>query len=626
MSTETEALIGHAKTLAAQGYYVFPAIVYETGRKQPLVKWTTQATTDPRVIDSTEWAGLWEDATNVAVACEPSGLVVVDIDPYDDEDEDRRVEGEELLDHWHALLSEHDDDTEALQDPNWAETGRSGVHIYLRADPSKPVTNSAKDIAACIDIRGVGGMVVVYSRLPDKEDLPEVPEWLYELAKRKNEHLTPPRPPAAPEFNEGEAGTRYGLEGLKGELTAIRESWDADQGEWNDDLNRSAYSVGQLVGAGQLDYDEAHNALVDLLIELGAPTDQYKTLDSGFASGYNRPREMRKTVVITDEALEDMANEWLTGSELNNIPPPRWLIPGWLEYDSVAQIYGESGVGKSFVALDLACRVSRGMRWPADGQADAGPLKVGYIAAEGVSGLAQRKKAWETAHGDVGDMRFYPQAIQIMSPKWEIAVEYLSGWSPQLIVIDTQARCTEGLDENLPKEMGKVYARLEELQRATGACVLLIHHTAKGGSTARGTNVIKAAINTEIMLAPSYGRIKVKNTKQKNAESADDTYFKLEDVPGHEYPVPKLSIAVPSDMADSVQGTNAKMLIRQFLQESPDVPKTTNEILEATGLSRPYFQKKIKEMGDANEVLRSSVQRDSRNQAAYLWNPPVGGE
>ncbi|SFD42345.1 bifunctional DNA primase/polymerase [Streptomyces aidingensis] len=65
-----------APILAAAGLYVFPFKLIR-GRKQPLVGWGNEATTDQATIN--RWGRRWPDAW-VGVACKPSGLLVVDLD------------------------------------------------------------------------------------------------------------------------------------------------------------------------------------------------------------------------------------------------------------------------------------------------------------------------------------------------------------------------------------------------------------------------------------------------------------------------------------------------------------------------------------------------------------------
>jgi hypothetical protein len=72
---EREELLRAALSLADCGWHVFPCL---PGRKQPAlaVSWQQIATTDPATI-RTWWR---RTACNIAIACGPSGLVVLDLD------------------------------------------------------------------------------------------------------------------------------------------------------------------------------------------------------------------------------------------------------------------------------------------------------------------------------------------------------------------------------------------------------------------------------------------------------------------------------------------------------------------------------------------------------------------
>jgi hypothetical protein len=61
--------------------------------------------------------------------------------------------------------------------------------------------------------------------------------------------------------------------------------------------------------------------------------------------------------------------------------PVEWLWPGRLALGRLALLEGDPGLGKSFIALDLAARLSAGRPWP-DGTPGPGPLPALVIAAE----------------------------------------------------------------------------------------------------------------------------------------------------------------------------------------------------------------------------------------------------
>lgn len=641
-----ESLIDQAISLGERGYYVIPMRVWRNTNgeheKLPLIGWVNGigASKDPSVIRNmtTKFGDpAWDEATHIAVACEPSGIVVVDIDPYFDEEADDRVEGDRLIREWRELAEENgeepllagDGDPSTVYDPPWVTTISNGVHVYLKADPSKPLSNSVKDITPCIDIRGVGGLIVLYypEIMPPAAELPMMPEWLYAMARESSvEETTPVAPPEQPKYNEGEAGTSYGLSALQAELDGIQTAWEADDGTFNRTLNRHCFAVGQLAGGGELDPADAHEALRGKLAELGAPSSQYKTVDSGFLSGFDRPRSRKTKILeeteITEEEISAFMGKCLSPTGLDALPPPQWLIPGWLELNSISQVVGPSGSGKTFIALDMAARLSRGLGWPTPENTPAQPVKVAYVVAESVGGFGERKRAWETQHGPVANMIFYPDSIQIMAHEWRVAIEAFRRWRPSIIVVDTQARCTVGVNENEAKEMGQVVARVNQLREATGACVLLVHHTGKSNETARGSNAVLGALETEIMVTRTRdGRIKVVNTKQKNASEAGKIFFDLLESGPSVVPMPSAPPVTPEGM-EGIERSTIKMQVRQYLAEQ-HVPRTTNEIFDGIDArSRPRVVTALNELCSTGEVTKTTELRSSRNQSVYLWNPP----
>lgn len=82
--------------------------------------------------------------------------------------------------------------------------------------------------------------------------------------------------------------TAYGERALEAELTALRA---AGNGGRNEQLNRSAFSVGQLVAGGQLEAVAAKRALSDAAGEAGLHAREIATtLESGWGAGMADPR------------------------------------------------------------------------------------------------------------------------------------------------------------------------------------------------------------------------------------------------------------------------------------------------------------------------------------------------
>src|SRR5690606_10613297 len=150
-----------------------------------------------------------------------------------------------------------------------------------------------------------------------------------------------------------------------------------------------------------------------------------------------------------------------------------------------------------------------------------------YIAAEGVAGIGKRVKAWMD-HNRIYDLdrhhpiHWLPEAVNIAEPAsvWGL-IEVVEELQPALIVIDTLARSIVGADENSAKDMGEVIKHLDQLRRASGATVLVVHHSGKDASAgARGCSALRAAVDTELEVTAVATQLTVKGTRQKPAAAA----------------------------------------------------------------------------------------------------------
>src|SRR5688500_3788914 len=81
--------------------------------------------------------------------------------------------------------------------------------------------------------------------------------------------------------------------------------------------------------------------------------------------------------------------------ELSALPSPEWLIDGVIERNALGVIYGPSGSGKSFLALDVALSVAADKPWHGQ-KVSAGP--VVYVIGEGRGGTKKRLDAWMKEH------------------------------------------------------------------------------------------------------------------------------------------------------------------------------------------------------------------------------------
>lgn len=215
-----------------------------------------------------------------------------------------------------------------------------------------------------------------------------------------------------------------------------------------------------------------------------------------------------------------LREELLTYTQLGDLPKPKPLIRGKLNLNSSAWIAGPPGSYKTFLALDYGLNVSTGQA--------AGGGYVLYVAGEGVSGLWQRVDAWSHANNKVpiDYMRFLPRAIPVTHSDWYHLCDLAHDMKATMVILDTQARMAGGLDENSVPDMGRYITGVDALKEATGACVLSIHHSSKGGSALRGSSAVQGAADTIISIEARDGVVGVHNLKQKDMEPFPDQWFR----------------------------------------------------------------------------------------------------
>lgn len=222
------------------------------------------------------------------------------------------------------------------------------------------------------------------------------------------------------------------------------------------------------------------------------------------------------------------------------------LIEGLLFKNSLAWLAGESNTYKSFLSLDIALRLAKGIEYH---QQDM-PMTKGrslIILAEGADDYEPRALAWEKRHGLVeeGMVNVYGDALQLsdLDVQMPALLKHIKDEAAaerpyDLIIFDTQAMCTVGVKENDNTEMGEIIYTMHQIRKETAACVMLIHHFGGDKSGMRGATAIYGAATTVIAVKPKGDLMVTLSTKrtqggkQKNAEALGGIVMELEKVSG----------------------------------------------------------------------------------------------
>jgi RecA-family ATPase len=196
-------------------------------------------------------------------------------------------------------------------------------------------------------------------------------------------------------------------------------------------------------------------------------------------------------------------------------------------------LVGESGSAKTFIALDCALAITLGRPW-ADKTVQPGA--VVYVTPEGTRGFRKRIVAARQHYQPAEGLPFYlitenPQLgceegdAEVLSARILDQVDEPIA----LVIIDTLARAMAGADESSSRDMTIFVNNCERIAEELNCFVLVIHHIGKNAERgARGSSVLKAAADVELMVKGTEGERTVTITKAKDGEAGLTMAFTLE--------------------------------------------------------------------------------------------------
>lgn len=438
-----------------------------------------------------------------------TGLLVIDIDPAGVD-----------------FLLDCDDLATARQ-----QATRRGTHCLFKYPPGKSIRCSTSKLAEGVDVRADGGYIIWWAACgfnvsgPEIDKLPLPPKNLLDRLPG-----APPRegPTAGSQAVKTplDAEPRLGLS--LAEIVKLLEPINPDIGY--EDWVKALMAVHHETGGS-----EAGFALVD---EWSSKGSKYKGV-ADVTSHWRSFKADRAQIVgaawlkkfsAQNFAAHNHAPRFVVvpDSEYADRKPLTWLIKGVLPRAELAVLFGASGSGKSFLVFDMAAAIATGQPWR-DRKVTQGRVVV--IVAEGALGYRNRLAAYVRQHdGGFPGIGIIADQPNLLADRdhLELAKQIEAKGGADLIVIDTLAAASPGANENAGEDMGKIIAHCKQLHKATGALVLLVHHSGKDESKgARGWSGLRAAVDVEIEIGRREDYRLATITKMKDGDEGTAFAFRL---------------------------------------------------------------------------------------------------
>ena len=361
--------------------------------------------------------------------------------------------------------------------------------------------------------------------------------------------------------------------------------------------------LGQVLdGAGWYDDDDRREAVRTSPIAGGG---------SGLPRGARRiPNEPddEQGPTSAEVRAEFLRGLLLTPEQLASMPPPDPLVDDYLMRDTIAALYGRPGTGKTFIALALVFAIVTGTTWFGH-EVHRGPVL--YVAAEGVSGLAQRQRAWQDMcqEATLDGLSWLPMPVNLLEPDWAAGLAtVVTELGCVAVVIDTLARSMVGGDENNSGDMSAIVQAADQVRRSSGATVLLVHHSPKEGNTLRGHSALEGAVDTALLIEAGGGAsLTLTLAKQKDGPQVEPLVFSL---------VPHLASCVP--MQSDCHGSNSEIVgaelnLRDLIWQSAGSDGlSTSVLLRMSGMSERTFYRAKRNLVERKIIRNVGSDRQPR--------------
>ncbi|MEI6572568.1 MAG: AAA family ATPase [Alphaproteobacteria bacterium] len=283
-----------------------------------------------------------------------------------------------------------------------------------------------------------------------------------------------------------------------------------------------------------------------------------------------------------------------------------WRVKGLIPAEGLVFLYGPPAVGKSFCAIHLGLSIAAGLDFA---ECKTNPASVIYVAAEAGSGARRRIFAAKQAFNLQKDL---PLALVTVAPNLgrsdgdadlliEAIKEQLSDVDLKgaVVVLDTIARVTPGMEENSAKDTGIFIANADRIAKEFCGLVIGVHHPGKVFENGlRGSSALLGAADTVIGIQKGEEGVRTAIVqKQKDGEDSQSFTFTLDVIDiGYDEDGDPISTCILSNISGLARHDAEPGEKRQR------IPANLRLLLNVLGSASTDFGEKIRPWADGPEV------------------------
>ncbi len=302
-----------------------------------------------------------------------------------------------------------------------------------------------------------------------------------------------------------------------------------------------------------------------------------------------------------------------------------WTIEGVLPTGSIALMYGAPGSKKTYAALDLALCSALGKQW------------LGFDVAQGNVLIVDEESGKKRLFRRLQEVVRGHLAENDNPPIFATSLHGFNFWAPssgtaasdlqaviashgiKLVIIDALADVMLGGDENTVRDTQKVFAALRRIAEATGATIVVIHHSLKNGNGYRGSSAIAGALDLalEVESKPKESLVQFRVTKARDSEPTDFT-GECHWEPGQFW---MTEATGPTQAARRIYTKGERAILECIITNGNAA--TMQTLLQATALNEGTIRNRL------TEFMRTGLVRNtatSGQAAVYETNPLVLAE